>query len=774
MSSRRSARARLFALAGLAVSMIVGACAPMPDTPQPPTSGPDLTVEVTSAVRATIGEPIEYQAVVRSVGTVPSVGPVVVTVLVPPGQTTTAAGGTGWVCDGGDEGPTCTSMSTVPVGGSLPPINVDAVVGGDPYLANLYAAVSSPADVNADNDTGRGRIAVTMPTTADHLYIQLAGAYELRAGGMISNGVVNVSNDVLGPSRLFTDAQVGGARVVMDLRRVVGTLFSGPVTITDPRLPGGELSVAWRDELDGVGTRPFDNLGGTQLGLKVPALDLPGLTAALSDGINFSLSINAGDYVPNGPGSRWALTYDNPGAVLVPEIELPKRIVQGAEVTVGVGINAEQGVTTGPVSADIDLPENTTFLGPAPGTTCVPVPAIGGRQRCTLDASLIRPIAPNPLRSLVGSVLPVPVSVPTIAIRVRAEASFTPLTIGVALSSANSNVRTTSQTFEARPPGPSIGLELNGAERTAGLWFNEGVGLAGNEYRIAVDNVGTATSSSPTVVLTLPPGVTYRSFNSPGLTAAARFSCSADVQIVTCTRTNGIPVTTLLTPAPSFTVQVDVAPGSGPEVSAEATVFAATDIDPESPAKLDSATTRVAATGAQQYGFELSNGAASLEGRPVLLGGYDVSTAPNGRLESISGCATSMDFVPAVLAIPIVGPELVPALYEDNTLCVDVARVPLTNQFVGTVRTDFTTAPVFLPDSVTPDGVPLPPVIGPRRVSVGAVEVSSLSLEPGGVLTGSAFGADPELLLNGGLSYRIDWRIDSLDQVACIDVADCP
>ena len=232
---------------------------------------------------------------------------------------------------------------------------------------------------------------------------------------------------------------------------------------------------------------------------------------------------------------------------------------------------------------------------------------------------------------------------------------------------------------------------------------------------------------------------------------------------------NGIPVTSLLSPAPTFEVLVDVAAPTAPTVTATAAVVNTNDVDPTSPAKSATATTRVAAAGAPQFSVSLSTGAFSVADRPVLQGGFVYDIKPNGRLDGITGCATGMDYQPPILLVPVVGPTLVPPQYSDNTLCINVSRVPLTNQWVGTSSVAFVAGPVFIP------GVPLDfPVLQPRPVSAPAATISAPVLNGDGTLSGSATGANPELALNGGATYQVQWNLGQVPGVTCVDTSLCP
>jgi hypothetical protein len=765
---RRHRRVLAGSIAALGVLAV--ACAPMPQPPTP-TNGSDLTIRVQGG-RAEQGTEATYQATVSSVGDTDSTGPVTATVVVPPGQSVSAATGAGWNCDIVPASATCTNPTTVAAGSSLPAIVVTASVGGPVLAASVYGAVAVAGDVNPANDTARGTSTVVPPFGSDQLYIQLGGSLNLRSGGNVSTGQVAITSDLLGPATLEIDATVGTTQVTASLSRRAATLFSGPVTITDPALQGGTpLEVNWRGDLRGFGSQPFRNLSGSQPGLRIPSLDLPGISGAALNGVEFSLGITAGDYEPNtpNPAGQPPLTYAAPNAVWAPTLDVPDRIVNGATFTMGVNLIASSGAATGPVSADIDVPAGLEFVGAASGTTCTPVPAVPGRQRCSLNASVANPVASNIVGRILGAFLPT--GFPSIGVQLRPTVDFTDLTIGVGVDSANSVVARTSATVNPRPPGPDVGLVMNGPERTQSLWFAEGVGVAQNRYQFAVDNVGTASSANNglTVTAELPDGVTYRGFTTSGLTNANRFTCAAAGQQVTCTRPNGIPVTGLLSPAPTFEILVDVAAPVSPSVTATATVVNTNDVDPSSPAKSAAATTRIAAAGAPQFAVSLSTGAFAATDRPVLAGGFDYSVAPNGRLDGISGCATSRDFQPAILLVPIVGPTLVPDQFSDNTLCINATRIPATNQWVGTARVDFVAGPVFIP------GIPLDfPVLQPRPVSAPAGTIAAPTLNPDGTLSGTATGANPELVLNGGVTYQVQWNLGQVPGVTCVDSALCP
>ena len=772
--SRRRTRMAIWSLAALVV--VAAACAPM----APPTDGVDLSVAVSDNVEATIGSSVTYDATVSSVGTAATTGPVAATVVVPPGQTVTAAAGTGWTCTNDDAQATCRiDDADVQPGQALPKISVTADVAGPTLIAQVYVAISSEGDVNPANDEALGKVTVTPAIEGDQLFVQVAGALSMRNGGTVSSGDVSITADPAGSlggaDRLQIDASVGSTHVLADLQRTNLTLFTGTITVTDPALQGGvPLTVDWRGPVFSYGLAPWRSLGSELLGLKIPSLDASGVTGALANGLTYTLNFSAADYAPEAPaaGQPPISYFGNNPSNLIPTLNPPSRVVAGAEVTLPVEISPRGGSTVGPVAATVDLPPGLEYVRAGNGSTCTSLPAVQRRLRCTLDSSIAEPLRPNLLAGLAGVVLPVPTQ--SIDLRVRATTPGVPLTVSATVGSANSASRSTDTTINASPPGPEVGLTMNGAELTPNLYFREGTGLSANQYSFAVDNVGTATSASPTVTVTLPEGVSYRGFTNPTIQQGNnRFICSAAAQEVTCTRSNGVGVTSLTTPASTFAIQVNVTAPTSPTVTATAALTNSNDVNPGGPDKSATATTRVAATGAPTYDVALSNGAFTATARPVLEGGYTFATTPGGRVDGINGCGTSMNYVPPVLVLPVVGPTLVPAIFADNTLCVDINRVPGTNNFAGTVRTDFVTAPVFLPPPV-PQDLPLPPVIGPREVSVDANQNVTLTGLLGGAVSGSADGSSLQLVLNGGTDFTTSWSLTAPPEATCIDINSCP
>lgn len=203
-------------------------------------------------------------------------------------------------------------------------------------------------------------------------------------------------------------------------------------------------------------------------------------------------------------------------------------------------------------------------------------------------------------------------------------------------------------------------------------------------------------------------------------------------------------------------------------MTATATVANTNDVDPTGPAKSAIATTRVAAADAPQFGASLTSGAFSVTNRAVLQGGFTYAIT-NGRLDGISGCSLSRDFQPAVLLVPVVGPTLVPAQYSDHTLCLNISREPLTNQWAGTSRVDFVAGPVYIP------GIPTDiPILQPRPVTAGAATITAPVLNGDGSLSGAASGITLELGLNGGATYTINWNLGVVPGVTCVDRNLCP
>src|SRR5690606_34073652 len=120
-----------------------------------------------------------------------------------------------------------------------------------------------------------------------------------------------------------------------------------------------------------------------------------------------------------------------PGAVWAPTLDVPSRVVNGATFNMGINLIATSGAAIGPVSADVDVPSGIDFVGAGSGTTCTAVPAVPGRQRCFLDASLNNPVASNIVGRVLGAFLPT--GFPSMSVQLRPTVDFTDVTVGVAV-----------------------------------------------------------------------------------------------------------------------------------------------------------------------------------------------------------------------------------------------------------------------------------------------------------------------------------------------------
>ncbi len=290
--------------------------------------------------------------------------------MVPPGQTVTAAAGTGWTCTNDAAQATCRiDDADVQPGQALPKISVTADVAGPTLIAQVYVAISSDGDVNPANDEALGKVTVTPAIEGDQLFVQVAGALSMRNGGTVSSGDVSITADPAGSlggaDRLQIDATVGSTHVLADLQRTNLTLFTGTITVTDPTLQGGvPLTVDWRGPVFSNGLAPWRSLSSELLGLRIPSLDVGGVTGALANGLTYTLNFSAADYAPEAPAAgQPPLSYfaNNPSNIS-PSLNPPSRVVSGAEVTLPVEISPRGGSTVGPVAATVDLPTGLEYV----------------------------------------------------------------------------------------------------------------------------------------------------------------------------------------------------------------------------------------------------------------------------------------------------------------------------------------------------------------------------------------------------------------------------
>ena len=124
-----------------------GKCKPKPQ--------PDLAIHKTSHGPFVIGSVGTFVIQVKNVGAAPAAGPIVVTDTLPPGFIPPiVAGGAGWTCTVAGSTVTCTHPGPLAVGGVLPPIVIQAMIGDQikPQVENC-ATVHGPNDPNPANDT---------------------------------------------------------------------------------------------------------------------------------------------------------------------------------------------------------------------------------------------------------------------------------------------------------------------------------------------------------------------------------------------------------------------------------------------------------------------------------------------------------------------------------------------------------------------------------------------------------------------------------------------
>ena len=132
------------------------------NTPVP--SNIDLAIDKDDAgATFTVGQTGTYTLVVTNVGTTATNGPITVTDTLPTGLTFNAASGTDWSCSNAGQVITCTyTAGSLAPGQVAPTITVTVNVGAAavPQVINP-ARVSTPNDVNPDNDTDEEPTPVT-------------------------------------------------------------------------------------------------------------------------------------------------------------------------------------------------------------------------------------------------------------------------------------------------------------------------------------------------------------------------------------------------------------------------------------------------------------------------------------------------------------------------------------------------------------------------------------------------------------------------------------
>ncbi|MGD0833546.1 MAG: hypothetical protein ABSA40_03855 [Candidatus Dormibacteria bacterium] len=601
------------------------------------TQSADLQLVKTLTSPLIAGQSATYSLAVSDAGPSDAAGPVIVVDTLPAGETYSGYSGTGWSCENASGTVTCTHSAFIVALAPASVITLTIELASDVLptsISNTATVSSTTPDPDAGNNTST---ATDSSTTSADLGIVKTDDGPFTAGG-VGEYFIAVGNT--GPS----DAQ-------------------GPIVVTDT-LPSGETysgaaGSGWSCSASGQVVTCSDDTALTA--------DTSENTLTLTVAISPSLT---SDSVTNDAG-----------------VSSPTSDPNSAD-------NTSQDTTTVDTSADLSIVKAHTgdFTAGSDGTYTLTV-TNHGPSDAALPLVVTDPV-PSPfiLQSAGGGsgwscsvvsntatcdlVAPLPAggTAPVISIVVSVPSSQTATTI----------VNTAS--VESVTPDPNqddnSASDSTGVTTSADLWVtkvHQATFTAGSDgiYLLTVGDNGPSDAAGPvTVSDTLPSAETYVS----GM--GADWSCSAALQVVTCTDADGLVSGAS---APAITLEVGIASGASGTVSNTATVSSPT-ADPDSennsatdvaPLSLSSDLSITKTHGGDftagldgTYTIGVHNAGPSDSGTGVVVS----DTLPAGeRIVSAGGtgwaCGASASTVTCTLSTPIVVAEDAPTL----TLTVAVA-----------------------------------------------------------------------------------------------------
>jgi uncharacterized repeat protein (TIGR01451 family) len=491
---------------------------------------PDLALEKSHVGNFRVGQQGTYTLTVRNAAASvagPTQGPVTIVDDLPVGMTYNGFTGAGWSCSASGRRVTCTNPFTSPLqpgGVSSVDLRVTPTPAAVGEVVNV-ASVSTPGEIatgdNADQD----------PTTVEGIDLELSKSH---LGGAFQ--VSQVRTYVLDVRNRGTAATVGPTTLVDTLPAGLTYDSSAGAGWTCPT-PAGQTVTCTRNASIPAGET-------AQLRLRVLVGGSPRQvvnTASVSTQDDVDPTNNsASDPTPIFATPDLAVTKTDNGELRV-----------GAEGTYTLSVRNDGVVTAdGTVTVTDELPAGLSFVSAAgTGWTCGEAE---GTVTCSRPAALAAGAAlPDvTLRVAVGpEAAPVEADVPEVANTAR---------VGFVPAQGDGDPNPANDTSTATTGVRRVDLTM---DKSHSGTFRVG---ARGDYTLSVRNRGTlGATDRTTVVDTLPEGMRYVNAEGDGWT------CDAEDQTVTCTRTGAIPAGAT---APPITLTVDLLPAAAPSKTNVATV----------------------------------------------------------------------------------------------------------------------------------------------------------------------------------------------------------
>jgi fimbrial isopeptide formation D2 family protein/uncharacterized repeat protein (TIGR01451 family) len=457
----------------------------------------DLQVVKSLTSSLVAGQDATYSLAVTDNGPSDAAGPVTLTDTLPSGESYVSGTGTGWSCASSAATVTCTHSASIAAGGANETtVTLTVALTSDVLsqsISNTASVSSSTPDPDAGNNTST--TTDTSSTSAD-LRITKSDVGPFTAG---TDGDYSIAVSNAGPS----DAQE-------------------PIAVTDT-LPSGETYLGatgsgWSCSASGQ-TVSCDDDVSLVAGAAAPTLGLsvavsPSLTSAH---VTNDASVSSPTSDPDGGNNS---TTDTTAIDTSADLAITK--THTGDFTAGSdGTYTLTDTNNGPSDAALPL----TVTDPVPSPFTLVSASGGGAWDCTVSG--------NEASCAAVAVLPAGSAAPAISVVVTSPSSQAATTV---TNTASVSSATHDPDSENNSSSDSTTIVTS-----ADLWLtkaHQGTFTAGTEgsYLIAVGNLGPSDAAEPvTVTDTLPASETFGSATGTG------WSCSDDLQVVTCTDSANLP-----------------------------------------------------------------------------------------------------------------------------------------------------------------------------------------------------------------------------------------
>lgn len=473
-----------------------------------------------------------YRLAVSNVGDSGTVGPITVEDSLPAGLDYVDAGGAGWSCGAVAQDVTCTNGGPLAAGDSATPISLRVAVGGDavPGVSNT-ATVSTLDDFNPDNDSSTDSTAIVEADAA--VSIQRNGRFVGESTGTYRVSVDNVGSTPTVGDTVMTATLPAG----LDLLSAEGIDWSCSES-------GGEVTCTRSAELGPESPAPDISLR-VAIDRNAPQSVTTEVEVATPDDRNPANDTDSDTTTVGGPDLTVTSEHDDPFRVGSTDVYRLSVENLGADPTRSAATVTDT------------LPSGLEFVSAdGPGWGCD-----AAAQVVTCERS---------------AEIPADSSAPRIDLEVFVRPAAAPsVTNEVAVSTAGD--RDSSNDADSDPTVVEmvdLRLQLD----------RDGPVTVGEEavYQVAVDNVGTASTSGPARVLdSLPAGLT------PIEAGGAGWACSIIRQDVRCEREATLDAGRQ---AGQLTIRADVGSATATNITNTATVTTAGDGNPANDSDSDQAT----------------------------------------------------------------------------------------------------------------------------------------------------------------------------------------